>query len=235
MITLHGFGTAFGLPDPSPFVVKTEVLLKMAGESYEKRRADPRKGPRGKIPWIDDNGRSVPDSNLIRFHLESSRSLDFEKGLTDPQKGAAWALEKMLEDHVYWLVVIERWCDPANLAKASGVLFAPVPVLIRPLVLAMVGRQLDRTLHGQGAGRYTLEERIALAARAALAVSQCLGENPWLFGDEPCGADATAYAFVASAMCPHFEGPIRRTFEKHANLLAYVERGNARWFPEFGS
>ncbi len=235
MITLHGFGPAFGLPDPSPFVVKTEVLLKMAGESYEKRRADPRKGPRGKIPWIDDNGRSVPDSNLIRFHLESSRGIDFEKGLTDPQKGAAWAIEKMLEEQVYWLVAMERWRDPVNFAKGPRMFFEPAPALIRPLIIRMVGRQLEKTLHGQGIGRYTLEERTELAARAARAVSLYLGEKPWLCGDQPCGADATAYAFVASAMCPHFEGPVRRAFQQQANLAAYVERGNARWFPEFGS
>ena len=28
MITLYGFGPAFGLPDPSPFVIKVEVLLR---------------------------------------------------------------------------------------------------------------------------------------------------------------------------------------------------------------
>src|SRR5580692_4763877 len=31
MLTLYGFGPAFGLPDPSPFVMKSEVQLKMAG------------------------------------------------------------------------------------------------------------------------------------------------------------------------------------------------------------
>jgi|GEM_PF-5415914 len=33
MITLYSFGPAFGLPDPSPFVMKAEVLLKMSGLS----------------------------------------------------------------------------------------------------------------------------------------------------------------------------------------------------------
>ena len=35
MITLYGFGPAFGLPDPSQFVVKTEVLLKLVGEARD--------------------------------------------------------------------------------------------------------------------------------------------------------------------------------------------------------
>jgi hypothetical protein len=30
MITLYGFGSAYGLPDASPFVTKVEMLLKMA-------------------------------------------------------------------------------------------------------------------------------------------------------------------------------------------------------------
>ena len=33
-ITLYGFGPAFGLPDPSPFVTKVEVLLKMAASNF---------------------------------------------------------------------------------------------------------------------------------------------------------------------------------------------------------
>jgi hypothetical protein len=46
VITLHTFGPGFGLPDPSPLVMKSETLLKMAGLPY---RVDP-KGF-SKAPW----------------------------------------------------------------------------------------------------------------------------------------------------------------------------------------
>jgi glutathione S-transferase len=35
MIILYTFGPYFGLPDPSPFVMKAEVLLKMANLPFE--------------------------------------------------------------------------------------------------------------------------------------------------------------------------------------------------------
>ena len=50
MITLYTFGPAFGLPDPSPFVTKVEVLLKMAGLAYGTNTTGFRRAPKGKLP-----------------------------------------------------------------------------------------------------------------------------------------------------------------------------------------
>jgi hypothetical protein len=38
MITLYTFGPHFGLPDGSPFVTKTMLLLKFAGLPYQETR-----------------------------------------------------------------------------------------------------------------------------------------------------------------------------------------------------
>jgi len=70
MITLYTFGPAFGLPDPSPFVMKAEVLLKMAGVPYRTDTTGFRKAPKGKLPYIEDGGEIISDSTFIRFHLE---------------------------------------------------------------------------------------------------------------------------------------------------------------------
>ncbi len=50
MITLYGFGPMFGLPDPSPFVLKTMTQLKMSGLPFGFQRADRAEAPKGKIP-----------------------------------------------------------------------------------------------------------------------------------------------------------------------------------------
>lgn len=40
---------------------------------------------------------------------------------------------------------------------------------------------------------------------------------------------------VASALCPHFEMEVRRAAESFPNLIAYRDRGMARWFPELAA
>jgi hypothetical protein len=75
MITLFGFGPAFGLPDPSPFVMKTEVRLKMAGLPYRFERSGPQAAPKGKIPFMEENGLRIGDSTFIRAHIEKTRSV----------------------------------------------------------------------------------------------------------------------------------------------------------------
>src|SRR5262245_17127628 len=109
MITLYTFGPAFGLPDPSPFVTKTEVLLKMAGVPYRTDTTGFWRAPKGKLPYIDDGGTVVADSTFIRWHLEERYGIDFDRGLSSGERGIAWAFEKLCEDHLYWALVDSRW------------------------------------------------------------------------------------------------------------------------------
>ncbi len=78
MLTLQIFGPAFGLPDPSPFAMKGEMLLKLAGVDYRTEAGDVRKAPKGKFPVLIDGDTTVPDSTFIRFHLEDRHGIDFD-------------------------------------------------------------------------------------------------------------------------------------------------------------
>lgn len=232
MITLYGSGRRFGLPDASTFVTKTEVLLKMAGVPFQLAKADFRKAPKGKIPYIEDEGRLLGDSTLIRRHLEDKYAIAFDKGLSPAEKAIAWAFEKMCEDHLYWGIVHARWATKDNFERGPKHFFDDVPALLRPIVLAVVSRGVRSSMKGQGFGRHTKEEVEWLSIRDIDAIAAFLGDKPWLMGAEPCGADATVWSSVIGALCPHFETPIRTAAEKHANLAAYAARGMKHWFPE---
>ena len=73
----------------------------------------------------------------------------------------------------------------------------------------------------------------AIAVQGVQAVTNILGDKPYLMGDRPCGADATLFAFAASLQSPVFETPIRAAAQSHANLQAYLARMRAQFYPDF--
>lgn len=233
MITLYTFGPAFGLPDPSPFVMKADVLLKLAGVPYQTDTGGFRKAPKGKLPYIRDGETIIADSTFIRIHLERQYGVDFDKGLTAEQRGAAWAVEKLCEDHLYWLAMQERWLDDENFERGPAKFFDAAPAPLRPLIKLMVRRQLRRSAHSQGIGRHTEAERAVLGERAVAALAAILGGKRYLMGDAPCGADAIVFAFAANALCPRFKSALRRCAEGHPNLAAYRDRMMQEFYPGF--
>jgi glutathione S-transferase len=231
VITLYTFGPFFGLPDGSPFVIKAMLLLKMAGLDYVEDRNGYRKAPKGKLPYIDDDGERIADSTFIRFHIEKKFNFDFDAGLTAEQKAIGWAFEKLCEDHLYWLVLADRWMDDENFVKGPAHFFDSAPAPLRPILRHVVRGKVRKALHEQGLYRHTPAERRELARRGLAAAATLLGDKPFAFGDEPHGADATFGAFAMGAVCPLFECAMRDEIEKLPNLVAYAKRIEARFFP----
>ncbi|MEJ0028121.1 MAG: glutathione S-transferase family protein [Rhizomicrobium sp.] len=231
MITLYSFGPAFGLPDPSPFVMKTETQLRMAGLSYARERAAPPQSPKGKVPFIADDGVLIADSTFIRHHLEEAHGADFDSALTPQQKAVAWSAERMLEDHLYFALLHARWIEDANFAKGPAHFFDGAPEGVRE----GARQQVRAYLHGQGLGRHTPDEIVWLAGRSLKSLSVLLDDNRFLMGDDPCGADATAFAMLAGILTPFFESGLRDAALRHDNLVAYGERMMRRYYPDFES
>lgn len=233
MITLYGSGPHFGLPDASPFVSKAEILLKMSGLPYRTAKADFKKAPKGKIPYIEVDGTLLGDSTFIRMHLEKEHGANFDGKMSAEEKATALAFETLCEERLYWAIVDSRWMDKANFEKGPKTFFAEVPAPLRPFIVAMIHRSVKRSMKGHGIGRHTREEIAMLAKRDLDAVSVFLDNKPFLMGAEPCGADASVWSNIAGVLCTHFEAPIRDHAQKLANLVAYRDRGMKRWFPEF--
>jgi glutathione S-transferase len=234
VITLYTFGPFFGLPDPSPFVIKAETLLKMAKLEYRTDTGGFSKAPKGKLPYIDDDGAIVADSTFIRWHIDKKYRIDLDQGLDAAQRATAWAFEKMIEDNLYWVLVRDRWLVDENFRNGPRRFFDRVPAPIRPLVVTLIRRKVRGALHGQGIGRHSDDEAQALGIRSIEAIADFLGDKPFFFGTNPTGVDATVFAFVAGILCPVFTSRTRTAAEQRENLRRYVGRMTARFYPELG-
>lgn len=231
MLKIYGFGPTPGLPDMSPFVVKAMTLLKMAGVDYVVDTTGYRKAPKGKLPYIDDAGVIVADSTFIRFHLQATRNIDFDAGLTPEERMQSWAIEKMCEDHLMWIIARIRITDDANFARGMGAYFdRQLPAPIRGAAKWFIRRMMTKRLWQLGIGRFTDDELSVLGARDVDALATLIGDKPFLMGEKPCAADAAVFAMLALLMDPGTASPTRDAALARPNLVAYRDRIMQRYF-----
>jgi glutathione S-transferase len=231
-LTLYATRAAFGLPDSSPFVIKTEVQLQMAGLACERVSAIPPQAPHGKLPFIDDHGQVVSDSTFIRAHVERKYAVDLDAGLDARQRAQAWAIERLLEDHLYFAMVWFRWIDPENFARGPAHFADDAPEADRAQLREGLQARKAAELHAQGLGRHAPAQIAALGKRSIDALAQLLGEQPYFMGLSPSGVDATAFGMLACVITPFFDTPLRRAAQAHPNLVAYVDRMMQRHYPQ---
>jgi glutathione S-transferase len=233
-LVLQVFGPAFGLPDPSPFGMKGDMLMKLSRLDYRAEPGDVTKAPKKKFPVLLDNGETIPDSTFIRLHLERKHGIDFDQGLDARERGIAFAVEKMLEDNLYWAIMYERWMIAENFDRGPRGFFDAIPQPLRLVAVPFIRHEVKRNLWGHGMGRHARADICRLGGMALQALSGVLGQNRYLMGERPCGADATAFAFVAQALCPLFDSEMLQMAQSHANLVDYNQRMMDEFYPELG-
>ena len=233
MITLYGSFPAFGLPQSSPFVMKAEVQLKMAGIPYSLERGTPGDGPKGKIPWIVEADLKIGDSTFIRAYIEKAHGVDLDRGLTEEMRARSWAIERMLEDHLYWALLYDHWIDDANFERGPSHFFDPLPAESRETARAATRKRVADMLYAQGIGRHSPREVEELGRRSVAALAALLGDKAHLMGPAPSAVDAAAFAMTASLLCPVFDSELRSFAESQANLVAFRDRMMREYYPEF--
>ena len=124
MITLYQFPPAWGLPNASPFCMKVETYLRMCNLPYTTVNVlNPAKGPKGKLPHITDGANTVADSGLILDYLKATYGDKLDAGLDSRTRAEAHALRRLMEEHLYWCAVYDRWAVDENWALTKPAFF----------------------------------------------------------------------------------------------------------------
>lgn len=225
MIRLHQFAPAFGLPNASPFCMKVETYLRLVGIPFECVNGEmPMKAPKGKLPFIEDNGQVVADSSFIIEHLKRAHGDPLDGGLSQAQRAAAVAWQRLLEDSLYWALLHSRWIEPAGWGLTREAFFGPLPAPLRWLVPPLARRGMRRQLQGHGMGRHSREEIFAIGCKDLSALADHLADRRYMLGDAPTSLDATAYAFLANVLWAPMPSPLRDHAQGRPELVAYAER-----------
>ena len=235
MITLHQFGPAFSLRTASPFGLKLEAYMRLAGIPYrvEPFNGNPSKTPKGKIPYItDDDGHQMGDSGLIIEHLVEKHGNKLDAHLTPAERATGHALRRMTEEGLYFAILYSRWVDDTGFAVIGPVFFATIPAPLRPVVGLMVRRNSRKTLQAQGTGRHTREQVYAMGNADLQALSDALGDKPFFLGDKPTSYDAAIYGTLLNLMKIPTGTPLTAFACSLPNLVAFCERVTKRCFED---
>jgi glutathione S-transferase len=233
MIKLFGFVPLWGLPDPSPYVTKTETLFKMADIPYEKIMANLDSVSKHKAPYIEnETGEIIQDSTFIRKYLES-QGADFNGNYSAKDLAAGYAMERLCENHLNWILTYYRWLDEDNFNKGPRVFFMNAPEEMREKIIESVRAEVKSNHHGHGISRHSPEEVFELAKLDLEVISDFLGDNNFLLGDEPCGYDASVHATLMGLGTPHFDSQAGEYLRNHKKLSAYIKRMSEFYYPEF--
>ena len=234
MIELHQFAPHFGLPNASPFCMKVEAFLRMAGIEYETRTVtDPGKGPNGKAPWIVDQGEIIPDSRIIIEHLNRKHGYPLRNELDEQTLAQHHMIMRMLDESTYWVMVYERWIVPENALLIRDSILGAIPAPMRKLVFMIAQNKVRKSLHGQGTGRLSREEIVLLGKKDIDALATYLGDRPFFAGNKPAEIDATTLSYIAGFLKAPMSSPIRDYLHEQKNLVAYSERMMKEVFPEY--
>jgi len=230
-IKLYQFRPAFGLPNASPFCMKVETYLRMAGLAFEcPRGGDLRKSPKGKMPYIEDEGAVVADSSFIIDHLKRKYGDPLDSHLDAAGRAAALAVQRLFEENTYWAVLYFRWFEEAGWALTREAFFDWMKPPLRWIVPMVARRLVRKELYGHGMGRHTREEIVAIGMKDLTAAADFLGDKPFFMGAQPSSLDATAYAFLANVLWVPVESPLKAHAQQYPPLEAYCRRMKERYY-----
>jgi glutathione S-transferase len=231
-IKLFQFPRMFDVPNLSPFCCKLETWLRIAGIRYEVvDTRDPRKGPKRKLPFIEDGGRRIADTSIIVDHLVKTRGVDPDAELDPGQRAISLLVQRTLEEHYAFVLAYTHLLREEGL-RHTRARFDALPALVRPLVARTVRKSIETMLWQQGILRHSHDEIVESAVRDWQAVLKVMSDGPFFFGDEPTSIDAVVFGTLATTVLTPIESPIRDYLRSQSACVAYAERVRARLFPE---
>lgn len=233
MITLYQFAPDWGLPNTSSFCLKLETYLRMAQLPFElASNVDLRQAPKGKLPYIMDQGNMIADSNLIIEYLKATYGDPLDGHLSQSDRAIALAMQRLIEEHLYWVAVYSRWQEPVNWEKVKATYFSDLPPVLNTIVPMQVRKQMLQSLKGHGMGRHTPAEIYHIGITDLNALSDFLADKPFLMGEQPTSVDASAYGLLANILWAPIESPLQERAAALSNLSAYSHRMKAKFYGE---
>jgi glutathione S-transferase len=184
----------------SPFVEKVARTLEWKGVPFtivsprlptDFKRWNPQTG---KMPVLDVDGERTFDSTVILRRIDAMQPTP-PLFAADPATAARQRfLEDWSDEALYWYAMGLRW-SAVNATASAGQVMADVgvPALLRPMLRAVLRRQIGRQATAQGLQRLPLDLLVGELAQRFDELEVWLQGRPFFFADQPSAADLAVF------------------------------------------
>lgn len=221
MLKLYQFNLVNGV-NVSPFCYKVEIYLQLAKLPYEIIPTLSHKAPRGKLPYLVDGNKTIPDSSEIIDYLKKTYGDTLDQDLLVSEHAQGHLLRRVCEESLYFVLVYSRWLDPDFWPDTKKAFFSDLPPVIKNIIPGLVQSGIKKSLRGQGYGRHTPEQIYHIGAQDLQAIASTLQPKTFAVADNPTSYDATLYAFLSSILYDSKNTPLKRAAQKFPVLSAYL-------------
>ncbi len=222
MLTLYSYPELFGVADNNAYGLKVFAFLKLTGVPFRHEHIfDASKAPRGQLPYIDDDGEIVGDSDTIIGHLIAKYRLTIDAALTDPQRDTDHLITRMLDD-LYWVMSYSRWKDDRYWPLFQRALLTQHPSLTEDGLRKAKEYNAQRYYY-QGIGRYEPDAAMARGLRDLDTLANLVPSSGYLHGPQPTSIDAGIYGFIANIYFYDIPTPLKQFVSAQPNLVQHCE------------
>jgi glutathione S-transferase len=220
MITLYSYPELFGVADNNGYGLKVFAFLRLTGVPFRHEHIfDASAAPRGQLPYIVDDGRTIGDSDAIIAHLIAKYRLTIDDALTTAQRDSSHLITRMLDD-LYWVMSYSRWKDEQFWPAFRDALLREHPTLSDAGLRKAREFNFQR-YHFQGIGRYDPDAAYARGLADLAVLADLLSATGYVHGAKPTSIDAGIYGFIANIYFYDIETPLRQFVVSRGNIVRH--------------
>ena len=218
MLTLYSYPELFGVADNNGYGLKVFAFLRLCKVPFRHEHIlDASAAPRGQLPYIDDDGETVGDSDTIIAFLTRKYRLTIDAALGPAQRDTNLLIARMLDD-LYWVMSYSRWKDERYWPAFRDALIAQYPGL-KEADLAKAREFNFQRYHFQGIGRYAPDAAYARGLADLAVLADLIPPGGYVHGGNPTSVDAGVYGFIANIYCYAIDTPLKQFVVSRPNLV----------------
>jgi glutathione S-transferase len=222
MLTLYSYPELFGVADNNAYGLKVFAFLRLTGVPFRHEHIfDASSAPRGQLPYVDDDGDIIGDSDTIIAHLIAKYRLTIDAGLTRAQRDTDHLVTRMLDD-LYWVMSYSRWKDERFWPLFQQALLNQHPQLTEDGLRKAKTYNAERYFC-QGIGRYDPDAAMQRGLNDLEVLARLVPPIGFLHGPQPTSIDAGIYGFLANIYYYDIPTPLKLFVNAQPNLVRHCE------------